>query len=275
MKVLTLPHANRSVVFTCFVCQAAAASVVAGHAGRNVVLSVIAFFIGGFVTDWISGLAHFGFDYVWPPNMPILGPIAVDFRGHHERPGLDPSAVLVNLTKGGYGALPIAVLTWVVATRSAGTSSAFLVNASLLATSLWMLGFHQIHSYAHMGKTIPAEEFNRSVGQIVQLPSRQQQREEFKKLFAAAGIPPVVRWLQRCGLFLRPEVHWRHHHTFESDFSSVNGWSDPLMNLIYGPIARRAKAKEGSAHQDVTPAASASGPWPRYAVGTGATDREV
>ena len=58
------------------------------------------------------------------------------------------------------------------------------------------------------------------------------------------GIPPLVRFLQILGLFLRPEVHWRHHINFETDFSSLNGWSDPLMNLIYAPIARRKKLRE-------------------------------
>jgi hypothetical protein len=28
---------------------------------------------------------------------------------------------------------------------------------------------------------------------------------------------------------------------FEADFSSVNGWSDPLLNPVLGPIARRRK----------------------------------
>jgi len=119
----------------------------------------------------------------------------------------------------------------------------FLVDASLLMTSLWMLGFHQIHSYAHMGSNLPPEEFNRAVAEISQLPTRRQQREEFEKLFAALGIPRFVRLLQRSRLFLRPEEHWRHHLYFESDFSSVNGWSDPLMNWIYRPIARRQKAR--------------------------------
>jgi hypothetical protein len=251
MKVLTLPHAFGPVVAACFAAQALALYVTAVHPDRSGSLCVVAFFIGGFVTDWFSGVAHFGFDYVWPPKFPILGPIAVDFRAHHERPGLDPSAVFVNLTKGSYGALPIACATIAVAVFADRPS--FLLVASGMATSIWMLGFHQIHSYAHMGKSIPAEEFNRAVARIVELPTRQEQKEEFRKLFAAVGIPRPVRLLQQCRLFLRPEIHWRHHHTFETDFSSVNGWSDPLMNLIYRPVTRRLKARaEHHEHHDST-----------------------
>jgi TMEM189-like protein len=247
MGVLALPQKSRITVGACIAVQAYALYTVASHRPGlwlTVALSVVAFFVGGFVTDLISGLAHFGFDYVWPARMPILGPISVEFRQHHEDPTLDPSAVLTNFTKGAYGALPFAVITWLVARTPGDSAVSFLVDSSLMATSLWMLGFHQIHSYAHMGSRLSPEEFNRAVAEISRIPNRRQQKEEFAKLFEAVGIPPFVRFLQRCRLFLRPEEHWRHHDTFESDFSSVNGWSDPVMNWFYGPIARRKKARE-------------------------------
>lgn len=243
MATLALPQKSRIAVFSCFVAQAFALYAVASHGDRSFWLSVVAFFAGGFITDWISGLAHFGFDYVWPARMPILGPIAMEFRQHHENPTLDPSAVLTNLTKGSYGALPFALITCLVARLSGDGPVSFLVSATLFATSVWMLGFHQIHSYSHMGSRIPPEEFNRAVAEISQLPSKRQQREEFAKLFEAVGIPRFVRLLQRCRLFLRPEEHWRHHLSFESDFSSVNGWSDPVMNWLYRWVSRRQKAK--------------------------------
>lgn len=247
MEVAALPQQSRVTVFTCLALQAFALYVVASHPGRSLWFLVPAFFVGGFLTDLISGLAHFGFDYVWPDRMPFLGPISVEFRQHHEDPTLDPSALLTNLTKGAYGALPFALITLGVAWASGDGAVAFFVVLSLFLTSLWMLGFHQIHSYAHMGSRIPPEEFNQAVAEISQIPDRRRQQQEFAKLFEAAGIPRFVRFLQRAGLFLRPEIHWRHHNSFESDFSSVNGWSDPVMNWLYRPIARRKKAKEESA----------------------------
>jgi hypothetical protein len=242
MAVFALPQRSKATVIACVALQAAALYAVANHSHRSLWLAAAAFFAAGFLTDWISGLAHFGFDYVWPPQMPILGPIAVEFRHHHENPRLDPSAVLVNLTKGSYGALPFAVITLAVAAVSGNGMVSFFVVATLFETSLWMLGFHQIHAYTHMGSKIPPEEFNRMVAEISQLPTKREQREEFAKLFQAVGIPPLVRALQRCRLFLRPEEHWRHHLSFESDFSSVNGWSDPVMNWLYRAIVRRKNA---------------------------------
>jgi hypothetical protein len=244
MNVFALPYRSPATVFSVVALQAVALQFVVRHEHRSLWLAVVAFFIAGFVTDLISGLAHFGFDYVWPSWMPVLGPVADEFKQHHEDPTLDPSALMTNFTKAGYGALPFAVAAVLVSARSSGTALSFLIEATVLATSIWMLGFHQIHSYAHMGETLSSADFNRAVAEINRLPSRRQQKAEFAKLFESLGIPPVVRFLQRWGLFLRPEVHWRHHASYESDFSSVNGWSDPVTNWIYGPIARRRKAAQ-------------------------------
>jgi hypothetical protein len=244
MDVLTLPKSSRVVVALCFATQAFALYAVAGHGGRGLLLAVVAFFAGGFITDLISGLFHFSFDYVWPPRTPVMGPISVEFQQHHTKPGLDPSALAANFTRGAYGALPIALVTWWITYAYAETTWPFLAAATLMSASIWMMGFHQIHSYSHMGASMPADDFNRAVAVISQLESRKRQEEEFIKLFDRIGVPPWVRFLQRNRLFLRPELHWRHHIYYETDFSSVNGWSDPLMNLLYKPIARRKKARQ-------------------------------
>ncbi|HWW77213.1 MAG TPA: fatty acid desaturase CarF family protein [Pyrinomonadaceae bacterium] len=244
MKVFTLPTSSRAAVALCLAGQALALQAVARHGGRSLWLAPAAFFAGGFIADLVSGLFHFSFDYVWPPRFPVMGPISVEFQEHHTEPALDPSAWVSNLTRGAYAALPFALLTWGATAAWPGTAAAFLGAATLMSASVWMLGFHQLHSYTHMGSSIPAEEFNRTVAEISRLESKRRQEEEFVKLFDAVGIPPFVRLLQRCRLSLRPELHWRHHIYYESDFSSVNGWSDPLMNLLYRPLARRKKAKQ-------------------------------
>ena len=242
MKVLTLPQKSATIVALCVALQIATLALLVRHEGSSLWVWLLAFFAGGFITDLISGLAHFGFDYVWSPMVPVLGPIAVEFREHHEDPTLDPSALLTNFTKAAYGATPLSLGALIATFFAPDGRATYLLDAILFCTSVWMLGFHQIHSYAHMGSTLGPEEFNRAVAKIGDLPSIALQRAAFRRLFDTVGIPPVVRLLQKAGLFLRPEVHWRHHLEFESDFSSVNGWSDPLTNWIYGPIARQRKA---------------------------------
>jgi hypothetical protein len=244
MDVLTLPKSSKAVVTACLVAQSFALYAVASHGRRGILFTLVAFFAGGFITDLISGLFHFSFDYVWPPRTPIMGPISVEFQEHHTEPALDPTALVSNLTRGAYASLPFAAIAWAIVYNSAETPGSFLAAATVMSASIWMLGFHQIHSYTHMGARIHADDFNRAVAEISRMESKRRQEEEFVKLFDRVGIPPFVRLLQRCRLFLRPELHWHHHIYYESDFSSVNGWSDPLMNLLYRPIARRKKAKQ-------------------------------
>jgi hypothetical protein len=240
MSVLKLSHESRVTVFLCLLAQICALIYLIKLNTYSISLVVIAFFLSGFITDLVTGLAHFSFDYIWPDNFPIFGPISVEFRAHHERPTLDPSAVLTNLTMGAYVALPFAIITIGSAVVLPKTAVSFLIVATLMGISLWMLGFHQIHSYAHMGSNLSPDEFNQAVVKISQLPD-EKQHPEFAKLFQTVGIPPLVRFLQRSRLFLRPEIHWKHHIKFESDFSSLNGWSDPLMNWIYQPISQKKK----------------------------------
>jgi hypothetical protein len=121
--------------------------------------------------------------------------------------------------------------------------TSFLIVATLLGLSLWALFFHQIHSYAHMGSCLSPDEFKLRVTQISQLPTQAAQIQEFERLFETVPIPPVIRFLQRCRLILNPRKHNLHHISFETDFSSVNGWSDPFANLMLRPIARRLKAR--------------------------------
>jgi hypothetical protein len=245
MPVLTLPKSSKVAVLACVAFQIYAFDAAAHHWQGSYWIPIVAFFIGGFVTDWLSGLFHFSFDYVWPPQFPIMGPIAVEFQEHHAEPTLDPSALATNLTKGAYGALPLAVFTILAARWSGESTFTFLIVSSMLATSVWMLGFHQIHAYAHMGSRLSPEEFNQAVADISRL-SLARQKAEFVQLFERVGIPPSIRFLQRCRLFLRPEIHWQHHISFETDFSSVNGWSDPVMNPLYRFLVRRIRASRKS-----------------------------
>jgi len=210
------------------------------HPSFSFSITTLAFFSGAFLADLITAFFHFGFDYVWPDKFPIMGPISVEFRHHHHRPMLDPSALCGNLTRGGYMCAIISVVAWFIADFPPG-NWAYFWTATTMWIAMWGFFFHQIHSYTHMGKTVSPDEFNAAVRRISALPSADQ-KGEFIKLFNKVGIPKWVRFMQKCRLFLRPEVHWRHHETFESDFSSLNGWSDPLTNLFFGPFAKKRKA---------------------------------
>jgi hypothetical protein len=243
MAPLALPKSSKSAIVGSLVVFAIAAWGVATHGGARLDLAVLAFLLSGFLADLFTAFAHFGFDYVFPEQMPILGPVAREFREHHQRPTLDPKDYVVNLSKGAYCSLPVAIVAFVLSRSFPAGGASFFIAATFLGMSLWAFFFHQIHSYAHMGACLSPDQFNARVAEISRLPTKAAQIQAFGRLFEKVPIPPVIRVLQRLRIILNPEVHNLHHVAFETDFSSVNGWADPLVNIILRPIARRLKAK--------------------------------
>lgn len=236
-----LPAASKVVVVIGFVALVAASLPIVTHENMQLWLLLLAFTMSAYLSDLITGIAHFCFDYVFPYGVPILGPISKEFTEHHDEPSLDPSDYVANLTKGAYASIPLSLAVIGLHQLTEPTNFSFVIETVIFGMSFLALFFHQIHSYAHMGKHVAPEAFKARVEEIKKLPTKQQQIDEFRKVFDVAPIPRPIRLLQRCGLLLRPEKHNVHHIHFESDFSSVNGWSDPLLNLVAGPLARYYK----------------------------------
>ncbi|MDQ0471636.1 fatty acid desaturase CarF family protein [Labrys wisconsinensis] len=56
--------------------------------------------------------------------------------------------------------------------------------------------------------------------------------------------PWFILFLRRIGLLMTPAAHAVHHTTLERDFSVINGWSNPLVNVIFRFLLRRHILKE-------------------------------
>lgn len=56
-----------------------------------------------------------------------------------------------------------------------------------------------------------------------------------------ARNPRAIEWLRGAGLLMTPPAHDIHHETLQQDFSTLNGWSNPLLNLVFRWL--RAKGK--------------------------------
>ena len=242
---MELPQSSRPVVAAAIVALIVGVVLVVASPHFNPFTLVAFFFLSGFFADLLTACFHFGFDYIFPYSMPILGPISREFRAHHGYPTLDPSNALVNMTKGAYASLPLSLIGIAICATTGSDVWGFLVGGTIVGMSIWALFFHQIHAYAHMGSHLNADDFNARVVEIAKLDDLHQQKREFDRLFESVSIPPVIRMLQRFRILLNPSVHNLHHVRFESDFSSVNGWSDPFTNPVFGAIARRIKRKHG------------------------------
>lgn len=203
------------------------------------------FLVSGLIADAITAILHFCFDYVFPFEWPVFGPISREFNEHHDDPSLDPDDLVENFTKGAYASVLACLLSGTLLTQQGGEFAVF-VQGVFVAFCFWALLFHQTHSYAHMGASLPTEVFCNRAAEIARFADVSEQRRELKNLFASVPVPPLLRALQTLRLTLSPERHNVHHVRFERDFSSLNGWSDPILNLLLTPLARRLKPRRHS-----------------------------
>jgi hypothetical protein len=56
--------------------------------------------------------------------------------------------------------------------------------------------------------------------------------------------PWPIRLMRGLGLLMKPEAHACHHATLMEDFSTVNGWSNPPLNLLARALRRRGLLDE-------------------------------
>lgn len=54
----------------------------------------------------------------------------------------------------------------------------------------------------------------------------------------------AVKALRAVGLAMRPEAHELHHATLTRDFAVINGWSNPLVNLVASALLERGWINE-------------------------------
>lgn len=56
--------------------------------------------------------------------------------------------------------------------------------------------------------------------------------------------PSIVLFMRRVGLLMTPEDHQKHHDSLKRDFSTNNGWSNPIVNSIFYFLYSRDYLKE-------------------------------
>jgi hypothetical protein len=54
-----------------------------------------------------------------------------------------------------------------------------------------------------------------------------------------ADNPSPVLLMRKLRLLMRPQDHERHHATLTCDFSTNNGWSNPLLNMVFNILRKQ------------------------------------
>lgn len=182
----------------------AALGLVAAHVARFAQVpevwdwpALIAAALGLLAADFVSGVLHWAGDTWGHEGTPWLGKRFIrPFRFHHAHP-LDMVRSHFFTTNGdtSLACLPFLLIPFVLP-LDAGAGR--LAAVFLCSVGGWGMWTHQFHKWAHM-----------------------------------KSPPRVVHWLQRCGLILRPDHHWRHHKSpFAVNYCITTGWCDPLLTRI-------------------------------------------
>lgn len=247
--VLELPRTSKVLIWITTLLTLLAVYLVSVNEYASLPLAVVVFFLSGFLADMVTAFVHFAIDHTVPSyRFPIFGPLSKEFHDHHDDPTQAPSDTNfnVNFTKGSYGTIPVLVPVTLWAWHGTEGVLSFFVLATLTGMCVWGLFVNQTHSYAHMGSYISSEKFRQCTDRVKNLSSEAEQRKEYEKLFETVPIPRPIRIMQKLGLILDPAAHNLHHIEFEKSFGILNGWSNPVANLILVPLSRYFIEKERS-----------------------------
>lgn len=162
-------------------------------------ISIIAFVLAMFVSDFLSGLVHWGADTWGTFDTPIFGPTFIrSFREHHIAPKAMTKHDIFE-TNGDNCLLTLPVL-YFMATKHVVFDGelSYLALFSLnfwTWVCLWVALTNQIHSWSHQNNP-----------------------------------PLIARILQKTRLILPPEVHRLHHQLpFDRSYCITNGWCEGIL----------------------------------------------
>ena len=158
----------------------------------------IALLLGVLSADFATGAVHWFCDSFFAADTPVVGrALVAPFREHH----VDPQGITRHglLELHGNSCIPLIMLLLAArALLSAEAAPGLLVHSSLLFFTVATMATNQCHRWAH-----------------------------------EISPGPAVRWFQRAGLILSPEMHARHHRgEFRQSYCMTTGWMNPLLDRL-------------------------------------------
>ena len=170
----------------------------------NNLQNIFFYIFGLYLGDLLSGLIHVFLDKKKVNGFSMIDKMAFSFQYSHHK---NPSEFYSNQQILGISCqlkitfllgVPIYCLTVALVSNNNIQLALLLMNLS----AVWSQIFH---AFAHM---------------------------PFKQ------IPLIIQILQKINIIIPPHVHRSHHSSYDGNFSIVNGWSNPFLNLLYLYILR-------------------------------------
>ena len=179
-------------------------TVVSWSTGLSMVYWVIGIVLGAFCADLLSGFAHMYIDFgVSNRKNPLHKELFLSRVHHHElhRPARLNYASLW-FSPALYSFLVLVALPGLLATALPFSRDISWIYPFWLSV-LWFSSVSQLaHAFAH--------------GKAGQSSGRK-----------------IIAFLQKSKLIVPPKTHARHHREIDCNFSVLNGWSIPLLNVIF------------------------------------------
>jgi ubiquitin-conjugating enzyme E2 variant len=165
-----------------------------------IVILLLAFVVGTFAADLVTGLLHWAFDTWFSPHNGIFRRMVAIVRDHHVRPH--------GIFSFRFGT-DMGVLSWFGAI---GAFVLLLVTQPLASSDSLVCGF-----------SFSAIVFSVNVSLMYEHHKWGHRRER----------GPIARIAQRLGLLLSPDHHLQHHRgTHDSHYCLVNGMADRTLGSV-------------------------------------------
>jgi len=161
----------------------------------------VVFWISVLYTELASATMHLTADNEAFSNLPLFGPLARSFQGHHH----DPTFIVR--------------IGWIEHMGSLDVGMVMLLAFALCNPRAKFLGIFALMTLPLMYLMMATHRWTHC---------------------APSDIPALVGFLQRSGVLLSPEGHSTHHADYEMNFSLLTGWSNPIINVIGRIVGVRA-----------------------------------
>ena len=165
------------------------------HLALDPLWGIALFFAALYLTDLINGFVHLVMDHQ-DDYTSLVGPLVASFHLHHKIPV--------------YRRRPL-ILVYIV-------ESGIKIWLVLYLILVWTL--------LHFGSPWPPLSY------LLILIGVLSSVAEVSHYLCHSSRSPLARWLARLGLLLSKQHHADHHTLDNRNYAFLNGWSDPLLNVI-------------------------------------------
>jgi len=174
---------------------------------------LLGIFLGLWFGDFITGVVHITLDFLPAGSKSRMHKLAYRFKVHH---------VQASLIAEGNRLFDWMQIEPFMSTYMVGLYATYVAKI----ISFWVAGLAVFTAGGSLNNVISILTMVAWLGALLSQIPHAMAHGKFKGTF-------WVTVMQKLRLFVPPHVHRHHHQTFDCNFTLLNGWANPVLNLIY------------------------------------------